>query len=205
MNEKNFSIAWDAPIIPSHSLAGIPLQVRVEDFDLVLENYLVNREKSWYQFEKSPLVYLEKYLDAAGNGGYGFGVVDIDLTNWRLYFDSPSHVGIQRKALAILIREFRVYAIKIWQFESLGSNSMPTHSYQGKLPEGIGLGSCVKDLLPYSALEFDSAEEWFITDPSYGGLEVTGLGADMDLSDEPDQKISALCVISCSSSDLIGQ
>lgn len=73
---------------------------------------------------------------------------------------------------------------------------MPTRSYQGKLPEGIGLGDYVKDILPYTALEFDSAEEWFFADSSYGGLEVTGLGADIDLNDEPDQKISALCVIS---------
>jgi len=196
MNEKNLSIAWDAPIIPSRSLAGIPLHIRVEEFQLNLEKYLVNREKSWYQFEKSPLVYLEKYLDTNGNGGYGFSVVDIDLTNWNLYFDNPLHVGIQRKALTVLIRDFSVHAIKVWQFESLSSNDMPMHSYQGKLSEGIGLGDYVKDLLPYTALEFDSAEEWFFADSSYGGLEVTGLGTDIDLNDEPDQKISALCVIS---------
>lgn len=57
MNENKFSIAWDAPIIPSRSLARVPLHIRVEEFEQNLEKYLVNREKSWYQFEKSPLVY----------------------------------------------------------------------------------------------------------------------------------------------------
>jgi hypothetical protein len=61
------------------------------------------------------------------------------------------------------------------------------------LPEGIGLGGLVSDLLSFTALEFDEAEEWFYTDEDYGGLEVTGWG--VFLEDHPNQVITALCVI----------
>lgn len=60
------------------------------------------------------------------------------------------------------------------------------------MPAGIGLGSLVSDLLPFTSLEFDSAEEWFYTDQSYGGLE----GRQFLLEDHPDQVVTALCVIS---------
>lgn len=55
------------------------------------------------------------------------------------------------------------------------------------------MGSLVSDLLPFTSLEFDSAEEWFYTDQDYGGLEVTGWG--VPLEDHPDQIVTALCVI----------
>lgn len=67
------------------------------------------------------------------------------------------------------------------------------NSYQGKLCGDIGLGDPVDDLLKYTELEFDNAEEWFYTDKEYGGLEVTGYGS--DLNDEPGQMIMALTVI----------
>ncbi len=51
----------------------------------------------------------------------------------------------------------------------------------------------MKDLLPYTRLQYDEAEECFYTDENYGGLEVTGYG---DLEDHPDQEIMALTVIS---------
>ena len=67
------------------------------------------------------------------------------------------------------------------------------NSYQGRLCGDIGLGDPVHDLLKYTELEFDNAEEWFYTDKEYGGLEVTGYGS--DLNDEPGQMIMALTVI----------
>ncbi|EPN31185.1 hypothetical protein A244_38005, partial [Pseudomonas syringae pv. actinidiae ICMP 18807] len=53
----------------------------------------------------------------------------------------------------------------------------------------IGLGSLVSELLPYTQLEFDEAEEWFYTDDKYGEVEVTGLGV-------PLEHISAICIVS---------
>ena len=61
----------------------------------------------------------------------------------------------------MLTRDWKVYAVKVWMYECLADDDKPVNSYQGKLPEGIGPGSFVRELLPYTDLEFDNAEEWF--------------------------------------------
>jgi len=188
-----FSIAWDAPVIPSKELAGIPLGIAIEEFECVLSQYLIDAEKCLYQFDGAPVLVLEKGFDSNGDGGYGFSVYNKKLTNWRLYFSTPDHAGADPRALNVIVRSWKVYAVKAWMFENLKEGSRPVNSYRGKLCGGIGLGDLVRDLLAYTELEFDNAEEWFYTDKNFGGLEVSGYG--VDLNDEPDQMIMALTVI----------
>ncbi|TWC10990.1 MULTISPECIES: hypothetical protein [unclassified Pseudomonas] len=190
---SDFVIRWSAPILPSHSLAGIPLGVHVDEFEAVLNKYVVDDAKGIYKFVDSPALKMEKHFDSKGEGGYGFHVVDLELTNWRLYYDSPEHLGVETRALHVLTRNWKIYAVKVWMYENLADGQKPVSSYQGKLPENIGLGDFVRELLPYTDLEFDSAEEWFYTDREYGGLEVTGYCC--DLNERPDQVIIALAVV----------
>lgn len=199
---SELTISWVAPIIPSQSLAGIPLGTCVETFEAALHKYALNDMEGIYQFSESPTLRMVKSFDSKGDGGYGFYISDLELTNWQLYYDSPNHAGVESRALHVLVRDWEVYAIKVWLYESLADDESPVSSYQGKLPEGIGLGSFIRELLPYTELEFDSAEEWFYTERKYGGLEVTGYCS--DLHDKPDQRITALTVIENSpfSSDL---
>lgn len=188
------TISWTAPIVPSRSLAGIRLNTRVEELESCLRKYLVNQKKALYQFEGSPILHLSRDFDDRGSGGYGFEI-DPALTNWQLYFDRPEHMGVNLSALAINVHESLVQSIKIWQFEHLKPGDRPLNSYQGKLPGGVGLGDRVRDLLPFTSLEFDSGEQWFYTDDKYGSLEIIGCGADVDLDQNPDQTISAICLI----------
>ncbi len=187
------SISWSAPILPSISLAGIPLGMHVEDFERAIKQYVIDDKAGLYKFTDSPVLLMMKSFDSDGCGGYGFFVHDVDLTNWQLYYDRPDHPGVETRALHVLVREWKIYAIKTWLYESVAQGYKPVSSYQGKLPEGIGLGDLVRDLSPYTELEFDSSEEWFYTDEKYGGLEVCGYGS--DLSDDPDQIITSLTVI----------
>ncbi|SEN45668.1 hypothetical protein [Pseudomonas sp. NFACC39-1] len=190
---SDFIILWTAPVMPSRSLAGIPLGVSVSDFEEVLNKYALNDMGGIYGFVNSPTLRMERSIDSKGDGGYGFHVVDLELTNWRLYYDSPDHAGVETRALHVLTRDWKVYAVKVWMYECLADGAKPVNSYQGTLPEGIGLGSFVRELLPYTDLEFDSAEEWFYTSEEYGGLEVTGYCS--DLNDKSDQIITALTVV----------
>jgi hypothetical protein len=86
-----------------------------------------------------------------------------------------------------------VRAVKVWHFEKLKEGEVPKNIYRGKLPENIGLGDQVCDLLPYAKLVYDSAEELFYSDSEYGALEVTGYG---DLDEYPEQVIMAISIIS---------
>jgi hypothetical protein len=180
-----FSVSWAAPIVPSISLAGIPLGVSAEDLGRVLLKYIVDANNQLYKFENAPSLRLKTHgLDGLGNGGYSFSLFDDAVIN-ELLKGTP--------ALSIMIREGKVHAIKVYDFSFSGDLAQEL-VYKGVLPAGIGLGSLVSDLLPFTSLDFDSAEEWFYTDQDYGGLEVTGWG--VPLEDHPDQIITALCVIS---------
>jgi hypothetical protein len=181
----DFSISWLAPIVPSVSLAGIPLGVSAEVLERVLLKYLVDESSLIYKFEDSPELLLRTHgLDEFGNGGYSFSLVNDAVIN-RLLKGTP--------ALSIMVRARQIYAVKVYDF-SFPEEFARKFVYKGRLPAGIGLGSLVSDLLPFASLEFDCAEEWFYTDENYGGLEVTGWG--VPLEDHPDQVVTALCVIS---------
>lgn len=183
-SSNDFSISWVAPVVPSISLAGIPLDVCVEVLDCVLLKYLVDKSSSLYRFEGSPDLLLRVYgLDEFGNGGYSFSLFSDAVIN-RLLKGTP--------ALSIMVRGGRVYAVKVFDF-SFPGEAAQNFIYKGVLSEGIGLGDLVSDLLPFTSLEFYDVEEWFYTDRSYGGLEVTGWGT--PLEDHPNQVITALCVI----------
>ncbi|SHN31789.1 hypothetical protein SAMN05216593_1392 [Pseudomonas asturiensis] len=182
---KEFSISWMAAILPSVSLAGIPLYVDADVLKCVLSGYLVDEKNSLYQFNDSPELRLKFHgLDENGNGGYSFVLSDASVINALKKF-TP--------ALSIMIKGGRVHAIKVYDFSFPGELAQ-NFIYKGVLPNGTGLGSLVSDLLPFTSLVFDSAEEWLYTDQNYGGLEVTGWG--VPLEDHPDQVITALCVIS---------
>lgn len=189
----DIEISWRAPIKPSESLAGIPLGVHVRDLERAFAEYASDCTEGEYVFLGSPALRMEKGFDSNGDGGYGFFIVDPELTNWRLYYDRPDHLGVESRALHVLTRNWRVYAIKAWMYESLAKGDKPVNSYQGLLPEGLGLGDLIRDLLPYTELEFDEAEQWFYTGEEYGGLEVSGFCRDLD--EDPDQIITALAVI----------
>ncbi|ROM33825.1 hypothetical protein BK648_23930 [Pseudomonas poae] len=151
----------------------------------MLLSYLVDENSQIYKFENAPNLLLRTHsLDVYGNGGYSFSLFDDAVIN-DLLKGTP--------ALSIMIREGKVDAVKIYDFSFPGELSQE-FVYKGVLPADIGLGSLVSDLLPFTTLDFDSAEEWFYTDQDYGGLEVTGWGT--PLEDHPDQVITALCVIS---------
>ncbi len=90
------------------------------------------------------------------------------------------------------MRSDRVTFIKIYNF-SFSGDTAQNHIYKGTLPGGIGLGSLVSELLPYTRLELDETEEFFYTDDNYGAVEITGLG--VPLEDIPDQHITAICII----------
>lgn len=180
----SFSVVWDAPIIPGVSLAGIPLHASVVGLEAMLSRYLTDENSSRYSFEGSPDLRLSGYgLDECGNGGYSFSVFEDEV------------VGELRQgvpALSILIRNDRICAIKVYDFSF---PCEPAHKfvYKGLLSGCIGLGSHVSDILPFTNLEFDEAEEWFYTGRDYGVIEVTGWGT--PLEDQPNQLITAICVI----------
>ena len=163
----SFSIVWDASIIPGVSLAGIPLHASAVDLEAVLSKYLTDKNSLRYRFEGAPDLCLSGYgLDERGNGGYSFSIFDDEIV-------SELKKGVP--ALSVLIRSGRVYAVKVYDFSFPGE---PAHRfvYKGLLSECIGLGSLVSDILPFTSLEFDEAEEWFYTGRDYGALEVTGWG-----------------------------
>jgi len=188
---NSFDISWSAPVIPSVGLAGIVIGSCHLQFAQILSKYRISEAEDLYQFVGSPILRLE-CVETPMEITYLFSVADKNLTNWNLYAGSPDHAAVDARALAVLIRDSRVHAVKAWLFEYAKPNDKRTHVYAGKLPQGIGLGDRVADLLPYTALIYDDAEEWFYADESFGGLEITGYG---EMEDYPDQPIVALAVI----------
>ncbi|SDT11407.1 hypothetical protein SAMN05216598_4018 [Pseudomonas asplenii] len=181
MAVDDFSISWDAPIAPSVSLGGIPLGAGVRVLEHVLSRYVVDEDLLLYKFERGPLLRLtwHGFEECTGAGGYSFSIFN--------------EGGIKEEcAIYIMLRAHEVYAIKVYGL-GFTSEDIRRFSYKGVLPCGVGLGALVVGLLPFANLEFDSAEEWFYGGGGYDGLEVSGWG--VRLEDEPDQIITAMCVI----------
>lgn len=189
-NFKNKVISWNAPIAPSISMAGIELGMNASEFLDLLSMYVVDGGNNLYQFEMSPILRLLKN-NSNDDEIYLFSVHDKELTNWRLYFNTPDHLGANPRALGVVVRDGKVYSVKVWHFEKLKEGDVPKNIYRGKLPENIGLGDLVCDLLPCAKLTYDDAEELFYSAGEYGALEVTGYG---DLDEYPDQIIMAISV-----------
>lgn len=183
------AIDWTAPIVPSISLAGIPIGIDAERLETMLSRYRI--EQSVYQFVRSPVLELKK-SKSGDDDIYVFSVRDRELTNWRTFYASPDHPGVDPRALGIVVRQGKVHAVKAWQFESVKDEQKPVNVYQGRLPGQIGLGDQVSDLLAHASLNYDDAEGVLYTGPEYGGLEITGFG---DLDEYPDQPILAITVI----------
>lgn len=189
-NVGNHVISWAAPIVPSVSMAGIELGQSVDELVDLLSFYAVDVSNNLFKFEMSPVLQLRR--SKSGDGEiFLFSVYDRELTNWRLYFDSPDHSGANPRALAIVVHAGEVHSVKAWHFEKLKDGDKPRNIYSGKLMEHIGLGDFVGDLLPYVTLSYDDAEEWFYADGEFEGLEVTGYGT---LEEYPDQIIMAISV-----------
>ncbi len=190
-----FPIDWTLPIIPSKSIAGIKLGETLDAVKVAISQYVVDKHKSLYRFENSPVLLLKKqnWENPENQSGYTFFVYDVEITNWRIHFNSSEHVGVEKRALSIMFKNDIVCAVKVWNFECVGDSDKPKYAYKGKLPEGVGLNDSISELLNYTKLDFDSTEEWFYPNESYGGLEITGYG--LSLEDMPEQKIMALAVI----------
>lgn len=191
-NERNFVISWDAPIKPSKSMAGIPIGLDVKELDSLLTNYLDSCNKNVYVFHNSPALTLGSSIDSEGNGVYMFTLYDRSLTNIKI--DAQLRDDFYSRALCVLLRRYKVFAVKAWAFERLNSDGdLPVNSYRGKTRENLGLYSKVSEFLDYTNLEFDEGEEWFYTDKEYGGLEVIGYG--MSLDNYPEQLVMSIGVI----------
>lgn len=189
--DHNIIISWCAPIIPSTSIAGIPIGLAHEKLKTILSRYIVDEQNELYQFVNSPILKLEEFfIDDDGDGHYHFIVSDVSLTNRDNLFEFQD--SFYSRALHIGIRCHKVFFVKVWAFEVLNKHKS-LYSYQGRTKENLGLYSQVKDFKNYSELEFDEAEEWFYTDTKYGGLEITGYG--QSLEDLPQQKVMAIAVI----------
>ncbi|WP_367598747.1 hypothetical protein [Pseudomonas fulva] len=183
--DAGFKISWNAPVVPGASLAGIPLGVCSNVLMDRLNHYMVDYNNNVCKFHNSPeLRLITQGLDAFGNGSYSFFLFDDAVVN-KLLKNFP--------ALYIAIREWSVFAIKVYDFSFPGEAAQALR-YRGELPSGHGLGDLVSELKKFADLEFDDAEEWFFGSCEYDGLEVTGWG--VPLEDRPDQIITALCVLS---------
>ncbi|WP_151840863.1 hypothetical protein [Acinetobacter soli] len=189
--DHNIIISWCAPIIPSNSIAGIPVGLAYEKLKTILSKYIVDEQNELYQFVNSPILKLEEFfIDDDGDGYYHFIVSDVSLTNRDNLFELQD--SFYSRALHIGIRCHKVFFIKVWAFEVL-NNDKSIYSYQGRTKENLGLYRQVNDFKEYSELEFDEAEEWFYTDTKYGGLEITGYG--QSLEDISQQKVMTIAVI----------
>lgn len=179
-----FAISWSAPIVPSVSLAGVPLHVDKGLLMTVLATYIIDEHCMLYQFDGSPVLRFSADLDERGDGSLFFFLNDDHLIH-KFNKGTP--------ALSVRIKEGVVYAVKAYDF-SFPGEPVRNFVYKGILPGGLGLGSLVSDLLKFTDLEFDEAEEWFYADARFGGVEITGCG--VPLEDEPRQVVTAICVIS---------
>lgn len=192
MTDDNINISWKSPIIPSKSLAGIPIGIENGLFQHVLEQYLVDSENKIYEFNYSPALILDEYiLDDNGNGYYHFVLNDPKLTGRG----NPTQLrdSFYSRVLNIGVVNNHIAAIKTWAFEVLVKDDQKSiHSYMGKTKEGLGLYSPLIDFLNYSELVFDEGESFFYTDGAYGNLEITGYG--QTLEDYPDQVVMAIAV-----------
>ena len=175
----DFSVLWDAPVVPGVSLAGIPLLASYSDVEMAISTYLVDAELMLYRFSRGPELRLQsRVLDGHGNGGWLFAL--------------PHDDGSGRTAaLSISIRCWTVRSIKVYAL-GLPGDVIQSHSYRGATAESIGLGDLVSSFLGFTRLDFDEAEEWFYTDDAYGSLEISGWG--VPLEDEPEQIVTAMCV-----------
>lgn len=183
MRHSDLFISWHASIIPSYALAGIPIGVCRNDFESVISRYLVGGRGSTYKFDGSPILRLEIYDRFSDRTYFHFYIYDDSVVN-ELKRGLPS--------LTVMFRGGVVFAVKVYDF-SFPGDSAEALVYSGALPGGCRLGSPVSSVLEFTSLEFDEVDEWFYADAEYGGLEITGWG--VSLEDEPDQTISAICVI----------
>ncbi|MCQ3008601.1 hypothetical protein ALP26_00486 [Pseudomonas savastanoi pv. glycinea] len=148
---ENINISSTAPTTPNKSISGISLGTSANSLELALPRCLVNQKNSLYQFEDSPILRLTMHeLDGDGSGGYEFSLHDDHIIN-KLLRGTP--------ALSIAIEKNKVFTLKVYDF-SFSEDAALERIYKGTLPGNIGLGSLVSELLPYTQLDFDEAEEW---------------------------------------------
>ncbi|MGF6171432.1 hypothetical protein M2426_005065 [Pseudomonas moraviensis] len=180
---SNVSISWVATILPGRSLAGVPLGLAAPDLETWLAMYAIDEAKTLYKFEEGPILRLTKCDNRKGEVGYVFYLYDNSVINSNKF-------GIP--ALSIMLKCNKVFALKVYDF-SFPGEAASAFVYQGSLTSNIRLGSNVAELKKITSLDFDKGEGWFITDEKFGLIEVSGWG--VPLEEEPQQLITAICVI----------
>ncbi|MBN5029259.1 hypothetical protein JY419_07450 [Stenotrophomonas maltophilia] len=174
------AIEWGAPIVPGVSMAAIPLHASFGDLDAAIAAYLIDADARLYRFESGPDLRLERYgPDEHGNGGFLFSLPGGDRAG-------------DMAALSITIGGGVVRALKAYAL-GMPWDVVARKSYRGLAVGSIGLGSLVSDFLGFTELHFDEAEEWFYSGGDYGVLEISGWG--VPLEDEPEQIVTAICVV----------
>lgn len=110
--DHNIIISWCALIIPSNSIAGIPVGLAYEKLKTILSKYIVDEQNELYQFVNSPILKLEEFfIDDDGDGYYHFIVSDVSLTNRDNLFELQD--SFYSRALHIGIRCHKVFFIKV--------------------------------------------------------------------------------------------
>ncbi|STQ91104.1 hypothetical protein [Iodobacter fluviatilis] len=192
--EIEINVNWNCPIVPYESCAGISLGTKVADLDKVLQKYKVVGTNDLFHFPGGPVLRKEENMEYisflstdARFGGAG----------------QEGRIGIDDRSLTIKISNGVVLTVTVWLVDCYSDDIKKTSkfdaknldlSYQGRLPEGMRLGDRVDSFLPYTSMHYDSGDEWFYVDESYGGLIVGGQHA-LDLSESTDQIITMLRVI----------
>lgn len=177
-------ISWVSPILPGRSLVGIPLGLAEAELERGLARYSIDEEGLLYQFHESPVLKLSRYFDdVEGRSGYVFDLFQSDII-------SLNKAGTP--ALSVTLKDGNVFAIKVYDF-SFPGESASFFVYKGLLPSGVGLGGKISELLPFTVLEFDRGNEWFITDEGFGLVEVSGWGVPLD--ERIDQIVTAICIL----------
>lgn len=136
--KDDLSISWNAPIISSHSIAGIPLGLDVDDLNELLQIYLLERGNNLCQFSESPVLNLKKITNVDGTETYLFSVNQRDLTNWHFFFDSPDHAGANPRALGIVIREKKCMQLRYGILKNLEMEKDPRIFIVAKCLEILG-------------------------------------------------------------------
>jgi hypothetical protein len=191
-NERNkkMKLSWDAPIIPSESIAGVNIGLKENELNEILLNYVVDKINGLYKLEKSPVLELSKIISVERKL-YLFNVHDKELTNWRNFFSKPNHSGANPRALAISLINGIVNSVKVWHFEKLKVGQLPKNIYRGKLPGDFGLNDVLLGMSNYVNLTYDENENSFYSDRDYGAVEIGSYG---DREDYPDQVIMSIAV-----------
>jgi hypothetical protein len=165
---------WAAPILPGHSIAGIPFGMPLEQLLSALKaNSTDGGGPPVLRFANSPLLRFEQE-------GESLRLRAIEIPKNYDWQDVVMRLGFKDGMLSFA-RVDRVH----WD----------GYSYNGKLFDDIGLGGQVRSLCRHlEPCLYDDAEEWFYFGRSSDGVRVAGSAC--SLEQDPEQVIGTICVAS---------